>query len=74
MDTKHRLVIAVRPEHAAQAEHVERELRAIKGVSVIGAFRGRFQADASDSGLAEIRRRVGNLALIEEQKSRGLPE
>lgn len=74
MATKHRLVIAVRPEHAAQIEHVERELHAIEGVSVVGAFRGRFQADADAHGIAEIRRRIGDVALIEEQKSRGLPE
>lgn len=73
MTTTHHLVIAVLPEHAAQAERVERELRAMPGVQVTGAFRGRIQATASAAALAEIRDALKSVARVEEQASRRLP-
>jgi hypothetical protein len=73
MSTTHHLVIALRPEHAAEAARVEHELRAMEGVSVTGAFRGRIQATASADALAAIRRKVEKIALVEEQVPRQLP-
>lgn len=74
MTITHQLVIALRPGHAAEADRLERELRAIDGVVVTGAFRGRIQATASDSALAEIRRCSGDIAHVEVQARRELPE
>ncbi|HSX59225.1 MAG TPA: hypothetical protein VLF18_03395 [Tahibacter sp.] len=74
MSTTLRLVIALRRDQHARGDRLDRELRAIPGVTVLGAFRGRVQATADEAALAEIRRRVGDIAEVEVEERRGLPD
>ena len=72
--TQHLVIALNRENESAAPEDLERELRAIDGVSILGAFRGRVQVTATAAALSEIRERWGSEVKVELSEPRDIPE
>jgi hypothetical protein len=72
--TQHLVIALNRENETAAPEDLERELRAIDGVAVLGASGGRVQVTATAAALSEIRERWGSEVKVELSEAGEIPE